>query len=207
MSIFAHAFAIAASEPKTKCADCRHHGVIIAYLHMWVEGLRQPPSPIAQPLRPLEIDARDSPLTKGHHGSRVTIRACVRIALVLMTVSASFGLAACGAIDNLKDTASRWFDVGSPGRTGSADAPPDATPRIPPGRSSKNEANKTSKTKDKLSTKVHRPQTGEEKLPTSRTIEAAKPQRAELQSVPSQPEPAGLQSLWPDAPPAGTFSR
>jgi hypothetical protein len=147
-------------------------------------------------------------LTKGHHGSRVTIRACVRVALILMTVSASFGLAACGAIDDLRDTASRWFDVGSPGRTGSVDAPPQATPtRIPPGKSLKNEASKVSKPKDKLATKVHRPRTGEEKLPTSHTIEAAKPQRAELQSAPSQFEPAGLRSLWPNAPPAGTFSR
>jgi hypothetical protein len=61
--------------------------------------------------------------------------------------------------------------------------------------------------KDKLATKVHRPQTAEQKLPTSHTIEAAKPQRAELQSVPSQPAPAGLRSLYPDAPPADTFSR
>jgi hypothetical protein len=78
---------------------------------------------------------------------------------------------------------------------------------ITPVKSSKNEASKASKKKDKLATKVHRPQTAEQKLPTSHAIEAAKPQRAELQSVPSQPAPAGLRSLWPDAPPAGTFSR
>jgi hypothetical protein len=76
---------------------------------------------------------------------------------------------------------------------------------MPSDKSLKNEASRASK-KDKLATKVHRPQTGEQKLPTSHTIEAAKPQRAELQSVPSQPAPEGLRSLWPDAPPAGTFS-
>jgi hypothetical protein len=71
----------------------------------------------------------------------------------------------------------------------------------------KNEASKASKKKDKLATKVHRPQTAEHKPPTSHTIAAAKPQRAELQSVPPQPAPAGLRSLYPDAPPSGTFSR
>jgi hypothetical protein len=32
MSIFGHAFAIAASEPKTECANCHHLEVIIADL-------------------------------------------------------------------------------------------------------------------------------------------------------------------------------
>ena len=62
----------------------------------------------------------------------VPMRACARVALVLMIMSASFGLAACGAIDDLGGTVSRWFDVGSPGRPGSADALPHATPMIPP---------------------------------------------------------------------------
>ena len=135
------------------------------------------------------------------------MRACARVALVLMIVSASFGLTACSAIDDLRDTMSRWFDVGSAGRPGSADAAPHATPTIPPEKSLKNEASKASKKKDKLATKVHRPQAAEQKLPTSHTIEAAKPQRAELQSAPSQPASAGLRTLYPDAPQAGTFSR
>ena len=135
------------------------------------------------------------------------MRACARVALVLMIVSASLSLAACGAIDDLRDTVTRWFDIGSPGQPGSADAPSHETPTIPLEKSLKNEASRASKKKDKLATKVHRPQTAEQKLPTSHTIEAAKPQRAELQSVPSQPAPAGLRSLWPDAPPAGTLSR
>ena len=126
-----------------------------------------------------------------------------------MIVSASLSLAACGAIDDLRDTVSRWFDVGSPGRPGSADSRPHATATITPEskKSLKNEASKASKKKDKLATKVHRPQTAEHKPPTSHTIEAAKPQRAELQSVPSQPASAGLRTLYPDAPQAGTFSR
>jgi len=41
MSIFGHAFAIAAGEPRTGCANCRHLEVIIADLHAWVEDLRE----------------------------------------------------------------------------------------------------------------------------------------------------------------------
>jgi hypothetical protein len=211
MSIFAHAFAIAASESKTKCANCRHHEAIIADLHVWVEDLRQPPSPNAQPLRPPEIVARDSPLPKGHHGSatmnlRVSMRACARVALVLMAVSASFGLAACSAIDDLRDAMSRWFDVG---KSPFADHLPNTTPMIPPKKSLKNETSKASKRskKDKPASKVQRPQTAEQKLPTSHTIDAPKPQAAEPQSVPSQPAPSGLRSLYPEPPPAGAFSR
>jgi hypothetical protein len=218
MSIFAHAFAIAASKPKTKWVNCRHHEAFIADLHVWVEDLRQPPSPNAQPLRPPEIVARNSPLPKGHHGSAsinpsVSMRACARVALVLMAVSASFGLAACGAIDDLRDAASRRFDVGkSPGRPGGffADHLPNATPTIPPKKSLKKEASKASKTskkKDKPASKVHRPQTAKQKRPTSHTIDAPKPQAAEPQSVPSQPAPSGLRSLYPEPPPADTFSR
>jgi hypothetical protein len=44
MSIFAHAFAVAASEAKTKCANCRHHEAIIADLQAWIEDLRESPT-------------------------------------------------------------------------------------------------------------------------------------------------------------------
>ena len=40
------------------------------------------------------------------------MRACARVALVLKAVSASFGLAGCGSIDDPKATISRWFDFG-----------------------------------------------------------------------------------------------
>ena len=39
MSIFA--FAIAACEPKTKCANCRHYEAIIGDVQAWVEDLRE----------------------------------------------------------------------------------------------------------------------------------------------------------------------
>ena len=127
------------------------------------------------------------------------MRACARVALVLVAVSASIGLAACSAIDDLKAAVSRWFDVGkSPGgREGVfTDDLPHTTPMIPPKKPLKKEASKASKKKDK--SKVQRPQTVEKKLPT----EAAKPQ-----SVPSQLAPSQLRTLWPEAPAPGTFSR
>jgi len=135
------------------------------------------------------------------------MRACARAALVSMAVSASFGLAGCGSIDDLKDTISRWFDIGKfPGGRGGV-FPDDATPMVPPEKPSNTEASKASKKKDKPVSKVQRPQTAEKKLPTSGNTEAPKPQGAEPQSVPSQPTPSRLRTLWPEAPPAGTFSR
>ena len=112
------------------------------------------------------------------------MRACARVALVLMAVSASFGLAACGAIDGLGDAVSRWFDVGKPpgGPAGVfADHLPNAPPMIPP-KKSLEEASKPSKAskaskKDKPASKVQRALTAEPKLPTY-TIEAPKPQAA-----------------------------
>ena len=41
MSIFGHAFAIAAGESKTQCANCHHLEVIIADLQAWIEDLRE----------------------------------------------------------------------------------------------------------------------------------------------------------------------
>jgi hypothetical protein len=141
------------------------------------------------------------------------MRACARVALAIMAVSASISLAACGAIDDPRDAMSQWFDVGkSPGRAGGlfADHLPNTTPMIPPKKSLKSEASKASKTskkKDKPAGKVQRPRTVERKLPTSHTVDAPKPQAAEPQSVLTQPAPSGLRSLYPEPPPAGTFSR
>jgi hypothetical protein len=137
------------------------------------------------------------------------MRACARVALVLMAVSASFGLAGCGSIDDLKDAVFRWFDIGkTPGGRGAfAEDLPDVAPMIPAKKPSRKEASKASKKKDKRASKVQRPQTAEKKLPTSDTTEAPKPQGVEPQSVPSQPTPSRLRTLWPEAPPAGAFSR
>jgi len=132
------------------------------------------------------------------------MRACARVALVLMAVSASFGLAGCGSIDDLKDAVSRWFDIGkTPGGRGAfAEDLPDVAPMIPPKKPSRKEASKASKKKDKPASKVQRPQTAGKTLPTSDATQGAEPK-----SVPSQPTPSRLRTLWPEAPPAGTFSR
>jgi hypothetical protein len=140
------------------------------------------------------------------------MRACARVALVLMAVSASFGLAGCGAIDDLKDTISRWFDIGKlPGGRGGVlpNDLPDATPMIPPDKMVKEEASKGSKRKDKPAPKLQRPQTvaTPKKPPISDSTEAARPQGTKTQSPPSQPEPSRLRTLWPEAPAPGTFSR
>src|SRR5215510_11462671 len=63
------------------------------------------------------------------------MRACARVAFVLVAVSASIGLAGCSAIDDLKAAVSRWFDGGkSPGGRGGVftDDLPNTTPMIPP---------------------------------------------------------------------------
>jgi hypothetical protein len=135
------------------------------------------------------------------------MRACARVALVLMAMSASFGLTGCGPMNELKDAVSRWFDIGkSPGGRGLlADDLPDAPPKIAPEKTMKREASKPSK-KNKPASKVQRPQTAEKK-PTSDTTEGPKPQGAEPQSVPSQSAPSRLRTLWPEAPAPGTFSR
>jgi hypothetical protein len=133
------------------------------------------------------------------------VRACAQVALVLMAMSASFGLTRCGPMDELKDAVSRWLDIGKTpsGRGVVADDLRDATLMTPSEKPSKKE----SKKEDKPASKVQRPQTAEKKLPTSNTTEVPKPQGAEPQSVPSQPTPSRLRTLWPEAPPAGTFSR
>ena len=136
------------------------------------------------------------------------MRAGARVALILVAVSASIGLAACSAIDDLKAAVSRWFDGGkSPGGRGGVftDDLPHTTPMILQEKPLKKEASKASKKKDK--SKVQRPQTVEKKLPTFDSTQAAKPQGAEPQSVPSRPAPSQLRTLWPEAPAPGTFSR
>ena len=48
--------------------------------------------------------------------TRLSMRACARVALASMALSASFVLAGCGAIGDLKDAISRWFDTEKFGR-------------------------------------------------------------------------------------------
>ena len=126
------------------------------------------------------------------------MRACARIALISVALSASFCIAACGAIDDLKGGTFRWLDVGKSPEPRVPDVL-EATPMVPPDKPLRTEVSKKNR---KLAREVQRPQTTEKKLPTSDTPETPKPQQAEPQSVPSQ-----LRTPFPEAPPAGTFSR
>jgi hypothetical protein len=62
------------------------------------------------------------------------MRACARVALVLMVLSVTFGLAGCAAIDELRDTILRWVESEKlpSGRGAFADDLPDATPEPRP---------------------------------------------------------------------------
>jgi len=139
------------------------------------------------------------------------MRACTRVALVLMALSASLGLAGCAAIDQLKEAFLRWVESEklSSGRGLSADDLPEATPVIPPEKPSKKEASKPSKPV-KSARKLQRPETvvlPPKKPPIPDSTEAARPEGTEGQSTPSPPAPRQLPSRWPQAPPSGRFSR
>ena len=64
--------------------------------------------------------------------ARILMRACARVALVLMALSATFGLAGCAAVDELRDTILRWVESEKlpSGRGAFADDLPDATPVV-----------------------------------------------------------------------------
>jgi hypothetical protein len=138
-----------------------------------------------------------------------------RVALVLMTLFASFGLAGCAAIDELKEAFLRWVESEKlpAGRGVFTDESPDAAPVVPPEKPSKKEASKPSKTQAKPPRKLKQPQTVElpplppKKPPIPDSVEAATPQVTEWQSAPSPPAPPRLPSRWPEAPPPGRFSR
>jgi len=110
------------------------------------------------------------------------MRACARVALVLMAVSASFGLAGCGLIDDLKDAVSRWFDIGkTPGGPGVfANKLPDAPPMIPPEKPSRKEASKASKKKDSQLAK------GNGRRPLRRNYRPPTPPRRQSRKAPSR---------------------
>jgi hypothetical protein len=140
------------------------------------------------------------------------MRACARVALVLMVLSASFGLTGCAAIDELREAFLRWVESEKlPSERGlSADDLPDATPVIPPEKPSKKEATKPSKRPVKSARKLQQPQTvvlPPEKPPIPDSTEALRPESTEGQSAPSPSEPPQLPSRWPKAPPPGRFSR
>jgi hypothetical protein len=146
------------------------------------------------------------------------MRACARLALVATIVSASLGLAGCSSLDELRDAISRWLDrleseAFSDGR-GRAfpDDVPDKAPVTAPKRMPKEEAGKAPG-KDQPARQLQRRETVElpRKRPSFEPTEAASPPGAEAPPAPPEPEPepapGRLRTLWPEAPPPGTFSR
>jgi hypothetical protein len=140
------------------------------------------------------------------------MRTRARAALVLLAVSASFGLAGCAAIDELKEAFLRWVESEklAGGRGAFGDDVPDATPAIAPEKPSKKEASKPPKKQVKSARKPQRPQTvvlPPEKPPIPDAAEAARPEGTEGQSAPAQPVAPQLPSRFREAPPPGRFSR
>jgi hypothetical protein len=136
---------------------------------------------------------------------------CARVALVLMALSASFGLAGCAAIDELREAFLRWVESEKlPSARGlSADDLPEAAPVLPPEKPSKKQASKPSK-RVKSARKLQPPETvvlPPEKPPIPDSTEAARPEGTEGQSAPSPPAAPQLPSRWPAAPPPEHFSR
>jgi hypothetical protein len=150
-----------------------------------------------------------------------------------MALSASFSLASCAAIDELKEAFLRWAESeklpSGPGYTG-AGVWEVVGKQIPPKKPPKVEASKPSR-QVKSARKLRRPQTDidaivaelkakavqftrepttvrhPKKPPIPGSTEAARPEGTEGQSAPSPPEPPQLPSRWPKAPPPGRFSR
>ena len=138
------------------------------------------------------------------------MRACSRVALVLMALSASFGLAACAAIDDLKFAIAQWFESARfpDGRGVLPDNDlPNATPMIPPDKTPKQDATKPSEKMPKATRKLQRPQTVklQKKPPISDSTEVVRPEETEGQSAP--PATLRLRTPYPEAPPPGIFSR
>src|SRR5215468_10283935 len=67
------------------------------------------------------------------------MRACARVALASIAVSASFSLSGCAAIEELKETFLRWVESEKlpSGRGVFADELPEASPVIPPEKTPK----------------------------------------------------------------------
>ncbi len=130
------------------------------------------------------------------------MRACARVALASIAVSASFSLSGCAAIEELKE------EKLPSGRGVSVGELPEATPAVPPEKTPKEPSKRHPQPKDaarklQWQTVVLPPK----KPPIPDSTEAVRPQGTEGQSAPFQRTPRWLPSRWPEAPPPGRFSR
>jgi hypothetical protein len=146
------------------------------------------------------------------------MRACARVALASIAVSASFSLSGCAAIEELKETFLRWVESQKlpSGRSVSAGELPEATPVVLPEKTPVVSPEKTPKEPSK---RHPQPKDAARKLqrqtvvlppkkpPIPDSTEAVRPEGTEGQSAPSPPTPRWLPSRWPEAPPPGRFSR
>ena len=138
------------------------------------------------------------------------MRACARVALASIAVSASFSLSGCATIEELKETFLRWIESEKlpSGRGVSADELPEATPVVPPEKTPKEPSKRHPQPKD-AARKLQRQTVmlPPKKPPIPDSTEAVRPEGTEGQSAPSQPTPRWLPSRWPEAPAPGRFSR
>src|SRR5262245_10911263 len=132
------------------------------------------------------------------------MRACARVALALLALSASLDLAGCAATDEVKEAFLRWVESEKlpSGRGLFTDDSPDATPVIPPEEPLKREATKSSKP-----VKQRADYNGRRSSPIPNSTEASRREGTEAQSAPSLPPPPQLPSRFPPAPSPGRFSR
>ena len=146
------------------------------------------------------------------------MRACARVALASIAVSASISLSGCAAIEELKETFLRWVESQKlpSERIVSAGELPEATPvalpeKIPvvsPEKAPKEPSKRHPQPKDgarklQRQTVVLPPK----KPPIPDSTEAVRPEDTEGQSAPSERAPRWLPSRFPEAPPPGHFSR
>jgi hypothetical protein len=137
------------------------------------------------------------------------MRACARVALASIAVSASFSLSGCAAIEELKETLLRWVESQKlPSEGGVSAEQSEATPVIPPEKTPKEPRKRPPQPKDA----ARKPQRQTLVLPPKKppipdSIQAVRPEGTEGQSARSQPTPRWLPSRWPEAPPPGHFSR
>jgi hypothetical protein len=138
------------------------------------------------------------------------MRACARVALASLAVSASFSLSGCAAIEELKETFLRWVEPEKPpsGRGVSAHELPKATPEVPLEKTPKEPSKRHPQLKH-AARKLQRQTVvlPPKKPPIPDSTEAVRPEGTEGQSAPSQGTPRWLPSRWPEAPPPGRFSR
>ena len=146
------------------------------------------------------------------------MRACTRVALASIAVSASFSLSGCAAIEELKETFLRWIESqklpSGPGVSAgelpeaTPVVPPDKTPVIPPEKTPKEPSKRHPQPKH-AARKVQRQAVvlPPKKPPIPNSTDAVRQEGTEGQSAPSRSAPRWLPSRWPEAPPPGRFSR